>query len=98
MKRIIVLCDGTGQSASRGAESVSTNVNRIGHALKNRGPVQQLVFYQSGIGTEDLGQWSKAMAGMSEILSPGTTQTNFDKQVRWVKALKTTFWTLIPSL
>jgi uncharacterized protein (DUF2235 family) len=65
MKRIIVLCDGTGQSASRGDESVSTNVNRIGHALSHKGPVQQLIYYQSGIGTEDLDKWSKMTAGMN---------------------------------
>jgi uncharacterized protein (DUF2235 family) len=59
MKRIIILCDGTGQSASRGEYSVSTNVNRFSHALSNDGPVQQLIFYQSGIGTQDLGLLTK---------------------------------------
>lgn len=56
MKRIIVACDGTGQSASRGAWSTATNVNRICHALLNSttAPVQQIVFYQSGVGTQDL--------------------------------------------
>jgi uncharacterized protein (DUF2235 family) len=62
MKRIIILCDGTNQSACRGQESVSTNVNRFGHALSNRSPRQQLVFYQSGIGTQDLGSWSTIMS------------------------------------
>lgn len=55
MKRIIVACDGTGQSANRGDYSVSTNINRICHALKIDGPVQQLVYYQSGIGTSNYG-------------------------------------------
>jgi uncharacterized protein (DUF2235 family) len=59
MKRIIILCDGTGQSANRGESSVSSNVNRFAHALDNNGPVQQLVFYQSGVGTQDLGSWMK---------------------------------------
>jgi hypothetical protein len=59
MKRIVILCDGTGQSASRGEYSVSTNVNRFSHALSNDGPVQQLIFYQSGIGTQDLSSWTK---------------------------------------
>lgn len=56
MKRIIVACDGTGHSASRDAWSAATNVNRICHALLNSttAPVQQIVFYQSGIGTQDL--------------------------------------------
>lgn len=57
MKRIIIAFDGTGQSASRGEWSVSTNVNRLCHALLNSPdlPVQQLVFYVSGVGTQDLG-------------------------------------------
>jgi len=58
MKRIVVACDGTGQSASRGDLSVSTNVNRLGHAILNepgKSGVEQIVFYQSGVGTADLG-------------------------------------------
>jgi uncharacterized protein (DUF2235 family) len=59
MRRIIIACDGTGQSASRGAATTSTNVNRFCHALAtdfkstpdNDIPAQQLVFYQSGVGT-----------------------------------------------
>lgn len=65
MKRIIVACDGTGQSASRGDWAVSTNVNRFCHALLNSptSPIQQIVFYQSGIGTQDLG-----MGGMGKVI------------------------------
>lgn len=57
MKRIIIAFDGTGQSASRGDWSISTNVNRLCHALLNSRDlrVQQLVFYVSGVGTQDLG-------------------------------------------
>ncbi|KAH9836798.1 uncharacterized protein C8Q71DRAFT_708144 [Rhodofomes roseus] len=58
MKRIIVACDGTNQSASRGDMTVSTNVNRFTHAMLNdskKAGVEQIVFYQSGIGTADLG-------------------------------------------
>lgn len=78
MKRIIVLCDGTGQSASRGDESVSTNVNRIGHALSHKSPVQQLIYYQSGIGTEDLDRWSKMTAG---IYCPALARCNHNLHV-----------------
>ncbi|KZT67903.1 hypothetical protein DAEQUDRAFT_728392 [Daedalea quercina L-15889] len=66
MKRIIVACDGTGQSASRGDLSVSTNVNRLGHALLNdteKTGVEQIVFYQSGVGTEDLGTAGNLVQG-----------------------------------
>ncbi|EIM79463.1 uncharacterized protein STEHIDRAFT_69453 [Stereum hirsutum FP-91666 SS1] len=57
MKRIIIAYDGTGQSASHGDWSIYTNVNRLCHALLNSPdlPVQQLVFYVSGVGTQDLG-------------------------------------------
>ena len=58
MKRIIILCDGTGQSASRGELAVPTNVHRFGHAVLNdpkKSGVEQVVFYQSGVGTADLG-------------------------------------------
>ncbi|KAJ8093130.1 hypothetical protein PM082_020615 [Marasmius tenuissimus] len=60
MKHIIVACDGTGNSASRGKEySPSTNVNRICHAIRpcatGPKPIRQMIFYQSGIGTQDLG-------------------------------------------
>ncbi|KAF8646898.1 hypothetical protein AX16_007047 [Volvariella volvacea WC 439] len=62
MKRIIVACDGTGQSASRGGYSVSTNVSRLCHALRNTqkaGQIEQIIFYQSGIGTQDLSWGTK---------------------------------------
>jgi uncharacterized protein (DUF2235 family) len=61
-KRIIILCDGTGQSSARGAHSVHTNVTRFGQALRHDGGVQQLIFYQSGIGTQDLDKWSKTLS------------------------------------
>ncbi|KIK53916.1 hypothetical protein GYMLUDRAFT_249959 [Collybiopsis luxurians FD-317 M1] len=50
MKRIIVACDGTNQY------DVSTNVKRICHALSySSNGIEQLTFYQSGLGPEDLG-------------------------------------------
>jgi uncharacterized protein (DUF2235 family) len=61
-KRIILLCDGTGQSCSRGEHSVHTNVTRFGQALRHDGGMQQLIFYQSGIGTQDLDMWSKTLS------------------------------------
>ncbi|KIK54083.1 hypothetical protein GYMLUDRAFT_1024368 [Collybiopsis luxurians FD-317 M1] len=71
MKRIIVACDGTGQSLSRGEYSGSTNVNRLCHALSNSSDtIQQIVFYQSGIGTEDLG-WGDVGALYCQALGEG---------------------------
>jgi hypothetical protein len=55
MKRIIIACDGTGQSASRGGNSIPTNVTHFCDALSNSSSTQQIVFYQSGVGTQDLG-------------------------------------------
>jgi uncharacterized protein (DUF2235 family) len=67
MKRMIILCDGTGQSANRGETSVSTNVNRFVHALEtnahNEQRPTQLIFYQSGIGTDDIGRWNSGVLG-----------------------------------
>ncbi|KAF9465792.1 hypothetical protein BDZ94DRAFT_1159583 [Collybia nuda] len=58
MRRIVVACDGTGQSASREIKP-TTNVIRFCHALStdfnstptNPTPAQQILFYQSGVGT-----------------------------------------------
>jgi uncharacterized protein (DUF2235 family) len=55
MKRIIIACDGTCQSSNRGDNSIPTNVTRLCRALSNTSAVQQIVFYQSGVGTQDLG-------------------------------------------
>jgi uncharacterized protein (DUF2235 family) len=63
MKRMIILCNGTGQSADRGETSVSTNVNRFVHALDNEQRPTQLIFYQSGIGTDDIGRWTSGILG-----------------------------------
>ncbi|OBZ65657.1 hypothetical protein A0H81_14340 [Grifola frondosa] len=52
-----------GQSSSRGAASVSTNVNRFCHALKIDATPRQIVFYQSGVGTGSLGHIYKDVAG-----------------------------------
>ena len=57
MKRIIVACDGTGQSSSHGDYKIPTNVARFCDALSNNSSTepQQMVFYQSGVGSQDLG-------------------------------------------
>ena len=61
-KRLIVCCDGTGQSATDGSPAVPTNVTRFARALMTSlivppyldDPAQeipQIVLYQTGIGT-----------------------------------------------
>jgi len=72
IKHLIVLCDGTGQSSSRaGAESdFPTNVKNFSDCLlqcykkerkgKNR-EVEQITYYQSGIGTSSVSKVSEAL-------------------------------------
>ncbi|KAJ5935120.1 hypothetical protein N7466_004667 [Penicillium verhagenii] len=65
-KRIIICCDGSGQSAVSGDESVPSNVTRLCRAINPVGydkgdihqerPWQQVVWYDSGIGTNSAGQ------------------------------------------
>ncbi|KAF9015120.1 hypothetical protein BDQ17DRAFT_1403847 [Cyathus striatus] len=58
-KRIIVCCDGTWQDGISEHRSAYTNILRLSRAINNEDirndggpPIQQIVFYQSGIGTE----------------------------------------------
>ena len=57
MKRIIIACDGTGQSSHHGDYKIPSNVARFCSALSNDSfaSPQQIVFYQSGVGSQDLG-------------------------------------------
>ena len=57
MKRIIVACDGTDQSANHGNDNFPTNVARFCDALSNSSSTepQQSVIYQSGVGSQDVG-------------------------------------------
>ena len=57
MKRIIIACDGTGQSSHHGDYKIPSNVARFCSALSNdpSTELQQIVFYQSGVGSQDLG-------------------------------------------
>lgn len=65
-KRLIVCCDGTGQSSSTGHAKVPTNVFRFAQALKTSVPmggtpdepyweIPQVVLYQTGIGADGTG-------------------------------------------
>lgn len=58
MKRLIVLCDGTGQSSYRGEGSFPSNVKTLGDCLAQTYTIPgdddnhpQVVYYQSGVGT-----------------------------------------------
>ncbi|KAJ5676887.1 uncharacterized protein N7477_002520 [Penicillium maclennaniae] len=64
-KRIIICCDGSGQSAVSGEESIPSNVTRLCRAINSVGidnddhlPWQQVVWYDSGVGTNSNGHVS----------------------------------------
>lgn len=63
-KRIIICCDGSGQSAVSGEESIPSNVTRLCRAIDSVGvdadgrAWQQVVWYDSGVGTNSNGQVS----------------------------------------
>lgn len=61
-KRLIICCDGTGQSSLRGPAAMPTNVTRFCAALK--GEAIQIIYYQSGVGTATIGQMYATVAGM----------------------------------
>jgi uncharacterized protein (DUF2235 family) len=74
-KRIIVCCDGTWQNADSGAEGVPSNVARLTRILAPTGvnsagvPIEQVVFYQNGVGSGTLGALDKITQGSLFLLS-----------------------------
>ncbi|CAG8023640.1 unnamed protein product [Penicillium olsonii] len=59
-KRIILCCDGSGQSAVSGEASIPSNVTRLCRAINSVAATdrtwQQVVWYDSGVGTNSAGQ------------------------------------------
>ncbi|KAF5553007.1 hypothetical protein FNAPI_6925 [Fusarium napiforme] len=61
-KRIIICCDGTWQSSVSGLKNIPSNVTRLARSIARSGKDkdekvwQQVVYYDAGIGTGDLGQ------------------------------------------
>ncbi|KAJ8520909.1 hypothetical protein ONZ45_g2327 [Pleurotus djamor] len=76
-KRLIVCCDGTGQANSHGVSSIPSNVARFARALQASEKIpaskdkpcdeeiQQVVLYQTGIGTDTNTSYTGAAAGMA---------------------------------
>jgi uncharacterized protein (DUF2235 family) len=72
-KRIIVCCDGTWYASDKGGNNLPSNVARMSRALKKVGLVEygpdkgqnrsQVVYYQSGVGTGNLGVVDKMWQG-----------------------------------
>ncbi|KAJ5884453.1 hypothetical protein N7504_012025 [Penicillium tannophilum] len=62
-KRIIICCDGSGQSAVSGEETIPSNITRLCRAIdpvgidkNDKRPWQQVVWYDSGVGTNSAGK------------------------------------------
>ncbi|RGP79106.1 hypothetical protein FLONG3_2788 [Fusarium longipes] len=61
-KRIVICCDGTWQSSVSGLKNIPSNVTRLARSIARSGKDkegkvwQQVVYYDAGIGTGDLGQ------------------------------------------
>jgi uncharacterized protein (DUF2235 family) len=70
-KRLIVCCDGTGNSSDKGTSNYSSNVARMSRVIARVGitpegeKVPQLVYYQSGVGTGSLTAVNKTLQGMT---------------------------------
>ena len=70
-KRLIVCCDGTWQASDRPEQkgiNVASNVTKMCRALahadaRDGREVQQIVYYQSGVGTDMLTKFSRDYAG-----------------------------------
>ncbi|KAF8441143.1 hypothetical protein BGX38DRAFT_1331974 [Terfezia claveryi] len=80
MKRLIVLCDGTGQSSHRGESSFPSNVKTLGDCLAQTYTVPgdddkhpQVIYYQSGVGTS-----SSSLQGLSEGFGLGIDDNILD--------------------
>ncbi|CAG8264261.1 unnamed protein product [Penicillium salamii] len=73
-KRIIICCDGTWQSAVSGKRNVPSNVTRLCRAMNSIGTDddgnewQQLVWYDSGIGTTSLALGEKIQGAIGQGL------------------------------
>jgi uncharacterized protein (DUF2235 family) len=72
-KRIVVCCDGTWYASDKGGNNLPSNVARMSRAFKKVGVVEygpekgekraQVVYYQSGVGTGNLGVVDKMWQG-----------------------------------
>ncbi|KAF3931314.1 hypothetical protein ABW19_dt0204345 [Dactylella cylindrospora] len=67
-KRIIICCDGSWQGSDKGVVTIPSNVARMAKAIAtstsgNGGEIQQVVFYQSGVGSTTWGTMGNVAAG-----------------------------------
>ena len=68
-KKLIICCDGTWQSSVTGKRNIPSNIARLARAIAKAGidengtVIQQLVYYDSGIGTGSISQFEQARQG-----------------------------------
>jgi Uncharacterized alpha/beta hydrolase domain (DUF2235) len=68
-KRIVLCLDGTWDSADEGSPSIPSNVARLSRMIASEGktkegfPVEQVVYYQSGVGTGAMNRLDKIYQG-----------------------------------
>jgi uncharacterized protein (DUF2235 family) len=67
-KRLIVCCDGTWQSSDGASKTSPSNVTKmsraIAHSAKKGGAeIQQIVYYQSGVGSESFTNMASGFQG-----------------------------------
>lgn len=76
-KRLIICCDGTWQASDKpdATRNVESNVTRMCRAInvvtqdEDGDEIQQVVYYQSGIGTDTMSWLSRKIAG-KKLVNP----------------------------
>lgn len=69
-KRFIVCCDGTWCDADKGGDGQPSNVAQLSRMLARQGmtedglPIEQVIYYQTGIGTGALNEIDRIKQGM----------------------------------
>ncbi len=69
-KRLVICCDGTFSGVDKGTDDYASNVGRLSRAICRVGvtdkgeKIQQVVYYQSGVGTGSLTYIDKQRQGM----------------------------------
>jgi uncharacterized protein (DUF2235 family) len=84
MKRFIICCDGTWESADSGNDKELSNVARFSRMISQRGqtadgsPIEQVVFYQTGVGGGTQSVIDSVTQGIKERAPSRVNQTKLD--------------------
>lgn len=75
-KRLIICCDGTWQSSDSGEDGIPSNIARFSRILAAQGKtasgadIEQVVYYQTGVGTGAMGKLDRITQGTSWPFHP----------------------------